>query len=918
MITLDKVCKSYPLEDDKVVALSDVSLSFPDVQFVSVLGPSGCGKTTLLNVIGALDEYDSGNLIYDGKELGKLSQKDKDKYRNNEVGFVFQNYYLIPQLTVLENVKMALSISSFPDKEATEKALKALAEVGCLDLKNKKPNQLSGGQAQRIAIARALVSSPSIILADEPTGALDSESSAVIMNLLKKISQDRLVIMVTHNEDLANEYSDRIIRMKDGRVIEDSLPDCMGGFRPYSEERKPRLSFLMSLKLAFKNLFSRMWKTILTAIANSFGMIGIAFLLAINNGFDKYSSNLSSASATSLPIVVSTYNRKNSSQSFADANASTPYPDTDEIYPSVTTESEYSYVYNTFTQKYLSYLDSMVNEGLIREYLTSYSNSYSFNLSTEFPDSLNGKNSGGIEKVTTTITNYNYYAYNASLPYNIFHVLYGDLSQYDLIAGELPTNDTDLVLVVDKYNAVSFSILQALGFYNSEDTEESVKDKTLSTKVKPISFADVIGKEYKIFTNDEIYKEKVDLDDKPIKDSLGNDRELSLFEEQKITDEFYESNGRTLKITGVIRLKKTSSLSILSPSLCYSKQLQAELMPENESSPISTKIKNNIVFKADDSIEDPMTSFLSEISDVLVEFLDDGGSILPTSKINDILSKYFRFYSQTMRNGYYTGFTTFLRNARNLGSDLVLDEMRGIDYSKEENLNAFMESVQDAVAGLNYDRAYDLVISFAAYINAYSSIQALVIFPTDLSTRQTVMNRLDEYNNIKNDDNHASSTSEQIYYSTSDANDMISEVEEMISLVSIILIMFSVISLVASSAMTALLVSNNVLERRKEIGLLRALGTRKGDVVSLFELESLFVGLTAGIIGSLFTFVLCFPLNKILNVYLAYYNIGTICNFTFIHALIVTGVSILIGVVASLIPSYKAGKVSPVTSLRSE
>ncbi len=916
MLTLSHIDKTYKVDGTEFYALKDVNLSFPEVQFVSILGPSGCGKTTLLNIIGCLDTASSGQVVSDGKELSSLNEKEKNSYRNNKIGFVFQNCYLIPQLSIIDNVKIALSVRNQTKKECEEKALEALKLVHMEKMKNKKPNQLSGGQQQRVAIARAIVTSPSYILADEPTGALDSASSKEIMDLLKEISKTKLVIMVTHNEEIASKYSDRIIRMKDGGIVSDEkLHERTEQLEEKKEENSSHLPFTMALRLAFKNLKARKGKTILSTIANSFGMIGIAFLLAINNGFDKYSYTISSASATSLPIVISNYTEKTDKESFNKTNQSIAYPDSQEIYPNVTQSSNSAYKYTNITQKYLNYLESMKEDNLINQYVIGYSSSYSFNLSTVFPESINKQYSSSIQYVNTTITNYNYYANNASLPYNIFHVLYGDLEQYDLLAGSLPTSENDLVLVVNKYNAVSFKILRALGFYNSKDTESDVKDTSLSTNVKPISFSDVIGKEYKIFNNSEVYSSDSEVN---ITDAIGHNRTIHYYNKQKLNETFYNSNGRTLKITGILRPKQSTAFSILSPSLCYSQKLQDSLMPENTSSEVATQIKNNIVFsKPSDVTESAVSAFTSELQKVLDDYYASESSVLPTSNLNSVFKRYFNYYPFDDKGYYYEGFSTFLNTAKKLGAELINDELKGKDLSTKEEIDAQMDKIKKDFL-LNVDQAYDDIISLIGYCNAYSTIQCLVIFPSTLEARKTVMEKLDDFNNIQDDSTHASCEEEQIYYVSSEDSSLIDDVSEMIQLVSVILIIFAIISLVASSAMTSLMISNTVLERRKEIGLLRSFGTKKVDVILLFELESLFIGFLGGIVGSLSTVILAIPINHLLDSYLTYYHIERICNFTFPHALIVIALSLAIGIVSALIPSFKAIKVNPVDSLRSE
>ena len=907
MLKLESLKKKYLVSQEPFYTLKGIDLSFDKVQFVSILGPSGCGKTTLLNIIGGLDKASEGDVISEGRALSSLSEKELDSYRNNSIGFIFQNCYLIPQLNVLENVKIALSVRDYTEKECDEKALDALKKVHAEFLAKKKVNQLSGGQQQRVAIARALVTDPLYLLCDEPTGALDSTSAREIMELIQEVSKTKLVLFVTHNEELALKYSDRIIRMKDGQVTEDIL--CRETDELSSQEqklRKSKLSFGMKMKLAFRNMWSRKGKTVLTGIANSFGMIGIAFLLAINHGFDLYSTKISKATATSLPVVVTPYTSTSSSEAFQSINNSIEYPEKQEIYPSVESSSETAYKFNNITPQYMSYLDSLVKEGVIREYITSYGNSYGFNLSTRVPASLDGEEPSKLSMLSTTKTNYNYYAYSAGLPYNIFHVLYGDFDSYDVIAGSLPQNENELVLVVDKYNAVSFKILQALGFYSASDSQEDVKDISLKTKVRPISFEDVIDKEYKLFYNDDIY---INPSEEKVNDGLGRKRTITTYEKRELDEDFYKNKGISLKISGIVRAKSTSTFSILSPSLCYTSTLQDKLMKKNRSSQVTNTIQGNIVFSPSEG--DSVNTFIDEITTLLEAYQNSESSVLPTSSINDILQRYFVYYPYLSSRYLYRGFSKFFSQAMALGSELVKDSMKNIDFSDEETIDNLIRRMKTEFL-TDYDKLYEEIISLAAYVNAYSTIQCLVIFPPDLQNRDTLLKRLDEYNEKKKE------TGETIEYAQSDANYMIQDVGDMISLVSMILVIFAVISLTVSALMTALLISVNVLERKKEIGLLRSFGSRKFDILSLFEIESVFIGLLAGIIGSLSTYILAFPINYMINKSFSYYSVGRICNFTFYHALIIIFISVVISMISSFLPSHKASRVTPIESLRSE
>lgn len=916
MIKLQELSKDYFIDKKPYRALHEVSLDFPSVQFVSILGPSGCGKSTLLNLIGGLDGITEGDILVDGKSLKSMSEKDLDSYRNNDVGFIFQDYYLIPHLSILDNIKIALAVRDYSESDMNEKSLQALASVGLQDMAKKKPNQLSGGQAQRVAIARALVTDPKVILADEPTGALDSETAKEIMTILKDLSKSKLVLMVTHNEELARDYSDRIIRLKDGKVESDSLvsePVEMNEERPL---RRSRLSLKMKLKLAFQNIWSKKGKTILTSVANSFGMVGIAFFLAINNGYQHYSSNLSSASASSLPVIVSAYSQNTTSDSYGDHNASVLYPESDEIYPVVSLSSQSSYRYNNFTTKYLNFLDSLEQEKIIKNYVKSYGNSYGYNLATDFPKSINEQNEGGYDYVYTNYTSYNYYAYSSSLPYNIFHILYGDMTQYDCIAGSLPANKNEIVLVVNQYNGVNFGILRALGFYNSSDTQKDVEDSESTTKVKPISFQDVIGKTYKVFNNDEVYELKNDDYLGDTKDLIGNDTQVTTYSRKSLDEEFVSSHGTELKISGILRPKKESPFSLLSPSLCYSQELQDELMPINANSQVAQTIKRNLVLES--SKTNAVFQLMNDLKKLENDYQSSESSVFSTSELNDVMSQYFWYYP-VIQSGYkYSGFNTFLNDAKTIGADLIPERLLGVDISNADILQREIDSLEEKLN--NSDPSfYDDVIGLVAYINAYSSLDYIVIFPTSLETRTVLLERLRAFNNIEeNSPDHASSQDQVVTFAEENDNFFLTDVSQMISLVSIILIAFAIIALLVSSLMTMSSISNSVLERKQEIGLLRSLGSRKSDVAWLFEIESFFIGLFAGVVGSLLTFIFSFPLNNLINANYPDYHVGQICNLTWWHVLVVISMSVVISMISALLPSLKASRQKPADTLRSE
>ena len=923
MIKIVNVSKIYSSKTNiNYQALTDINLTLPKEGFISILGASGSGKSTLLNLIGGLDKPSSGHIFINNKSIDEFDDKKMDSYRNKNVGFVLQNCYLIPQLSVIENIILPLKVNSINDKEAKKKAISYLDKLNIGFLKDKKVNELSGGQAQKICIIRAIINNPKIILADEPTGALDSKSSIEILDILKKLSKDHLVIMVTHNEELASIYSDRKITLKDGQVISDSLNVEIEEENDV-EELKSKLSFSCIFKMSIKNIFSKKLKSLFSSITNSLGVIALGFFLALNLGFQNYSNRLSSEQASSLPVILSSYTVNNKTEEFNKVNFSEEYTSNEEIYPSISLSSSYTYKRNNFSLKYINYLSSLKEEGILKDYVNNYGSSYSFNLMSKYPTSLDTTSSSSAFKVDTTLNSYNYYASLSSLPSNIFHVLYGDTAMYDLIAGDLPTNKNQLLLVVDRYNAVSFNILKQLGFYNPSDKEEDVKSDD-EKKVKPISFNDILNKKYKIFTNDEFYIQ----DSKEIKvDGLNNNREITYYKQADTDSNLFEdeSKGIQLEISGIIRPKASSMYTLLSPALCYTPQLQEELVNINKTSALSSSYKESYILK-NSSID--LSQLTNEINSLKDKFEKEND--IPVSEFNSLVDKYFTFFVPYLENKnadgsyikyYYTSFSSYLNDARNHSSIIIEDEISNMDLNDKENIISLLNNtVELFLSGDNekINKAYNNFLSLSSLLNAYSLINAIVLFPTSLENRQILLSKLDEFNVIKDDNLHAKDESEKVFYQEENDNALIQDVAEAISLTNMILIVFSVIAFIVSICMIIFMITNNVLERQKEIGLLRAVGVSKKAVSLMFVIESSVLGLFSGIIGALVTYIFCFPLNTLINNRYSYYKVGNIACFTFPHALIIISISLVVSIIASYIPSILASRNDPVKSLRSE
>ena len=935
MLELKDIIKDYYVDKEPFRALKGINLYFPKQQFCSILGPSGCGKTTTLNIIGGLDHYTSGDLVIEGQSTKEYGDKEWDNYRNKRIGFVFQSYNLIPQLTIVENVAMSLTLNGVSRKEKIEKAKKALTIVGLDKAFNKKPNQLSGGQMQRVAIARAIINDPEIILADEPTGALDSTTSLQVMDILKEISKDRLVIMVTHNQELAYKYSDRIIRFKDGEVesdtwstekikaIKESEDKIFQAKREEevkkleiidetkkekkAKKRKEKLSsmsFFTALNLSFKNLLTKKGRTIMTSIAGSFGIIGVALVLAVNNGFSLWIDNMEEETASQMPITVSSYSVSYEVNEDYDKNPE--YSDEELVYPYISNVGKQTISYNNITQKYINYIDHLKETtDLINDYVVNYGEQYAFNLTTTDPIT---EEAYVVQNGTfTSMTNVLYSI--TGLPTNYFHVLFGQeeyiTESYDVIAGDYPDeNDmSQMALIVDSRNQIPLKALKELGFYQDTDNvdEEYAEEN-------PITFDEILNKKYKVFTNSDFYNENL---------TTNTSGETVYYYTNDNLQETYDdpSKGIEVTISGILRPKKESTMTSMAAGLAYQNSLQEYLVSENKKSNIYSNILNNISRKEGANVLD----FVKDLTSLTNS---DSSSSTSAATINSLFSKYFDFYS------IFTGLSTnsaresytiddYLEWANIIGADLVTAEM------KANGMDMILSTIEDIISYLmvgNNEAAYPLVVSLLAYINSYSNIQSLIIFPTSLTNKTLLMERLDEFNVIDATGEgpyHAANVGEQVHY-TDMVGTLTGSLNQLIDILSVVLIVFASISLVVSCVMTGIITYVSVIERTKEIGILRALGARKKDVGRLFEAECVVIGFISGGFGCLIAYLICFPINAILNAIYPDYGIGNIAALSWSSVVILIAISILLTFISSLLPARAAAKKDPVTALRSE
>lgn len=813
-LQLKNIVKTYGSGDYEVRALKGVSLGFRKNEFVSILGPSGCGKTTLLNIIGGLDRYTEGDLIIDGKSTKNYCDKDWDAYRNNCIGFVFQSYNLIPHQTVLANVELAPELSGIPKKQRKERAEKILERVGLKGQENKKPNQLSGGQMQRVAIARALVNDPEIILADEPTGALDTETSVQVMELLKEVAKDRLVIMVTHNPELAERYSTRIIRLLDGEKIADSDPFDKEAVAESRVMRKPKMGFKTAFSLSLKNLISKKARTILTSVAGSIGIIGVALVLALSNGFNAYMSRMQTDTLSTYPLTVSENSVDLSSFSEVyEEDAKEKFPALDNVFVktafikltgmlktnNLSDESENGFVH------YLKNLDKSLY------YSASYD--YGFDMNDYFyaDIKLNGnKVFTSIDSIVSTIEASFENRLQSAMGLNtgfvrqyiptIAEMPDRDLisEQYDVLYGELPEfsaeNTNKIVLVVDSYNEIPDITLMLLGYISGEyDAAKNTfgfgsMDGT-SAAPESFSVADMLGKKFYLAKNDLMFRK------------IGNSFWANMVDESA-------AGLEKLEIAGIIRQKKNVR-GILKTGLAYSPRLTEKVIALNENSEIAKACR--------------------ESSD---------GSV----KVS-------------------------------------------LGFDKSETLTT------RAVAGI-------------------STPSKISVYAKDFESKEKIKEYIDEWNADKE-------TTDENYIAYSDMMSMMfGMLNTMVDAVTYVLVAFTSISLIVSSVMIGIITYISVVERTKEIGVLRALGASKREIKSVFNAETFLIGLFSGAIGVAVTYLLSVPINVIIKSLVP--EVGSIASLNPFAAIALIGVSVLLTLVAGLIPAGAAAKKDPVVALRTE
>lgn len=886
MLQLKNITKDYKVGDEKVHALKGVSIDFRESEFVSILGQSGCGKTTLLNIIGGLDRYTEGDLIIGGKSTKEFKNADWDTYRNHSIGFVFQSYNLIPHQTVLANVELALTLSGVSKTERRQRAKDALVKVGLGDQLKKKPNQMSGGQMQRVAIARALVNEPDILLADEPTGALDSETSVQIMELLKEISKDKLIIMVTHNPELAEKYSNRIIRLLDGRVVDDTNPYDRNVVEPIEKKKagkekkikKPSMSYFTALSLSLNNLMTKKGRTFMTSFAGSIGIIGIALILSISSGAQLYIKSVEEETLASYPIAIERNAMDMSSMmtSMMKDNTSDGNDDgkvhSNNIMGSMV-NTMLTQLKSNDLKSFKTYLE---NDG---KEINDYVSDIKYGYSTPLNIFRNDKDKGIIQVNPATLfedmgmTNA---MYDSQLMSNVVSTSYDTWTelldndkllneQYKVLAGRMPNAYNEVVVMVNKDNEISDYSLYCMGLMDSEELINAVKSAMsnnnekveFTSKLQTYTYDELLGLEFRLVTNPEFYEKE---------NGIWTDKSDDKIYMTKVVED-----AEPIKVVGIIKPEENSIMSSSSSSaIGYTHALTEYLV---------NKVNDSEIVKAQKDSPD---------TDIFTgkEFAKDEDK--KTLTMEDIQA-----YIAALPQEQQAQVMAQLQQAQQMG----MTEQQIVDaFSQQMNTES--------------DATYDgnMTLLGAASLDEPSRIN---IYPKDFDSKEKIEQIISDYNDkVKADGNE----NLKIEY-TDIVGLMMTSVSTIIDAISVILIAFVAISLVVSSIMIGIITYISVLERTKEIGILRAMGASKRDISRVFNAETLIVGFAAGAIGIGVTLLLLIPANAIV------YNltgISGMCVLPWQGAVILVIISMLLTLIAGLIPSHYAAKKDPVLALRSE
>ena len=916
MLVLKNIVKDYITGDTTVRALKGIDINFRESEFVAVLGPSGCGKTTLLNIIGGLDRYTSGDLQINGKSTKSFNDEDWDTYRNHSIGFVFQSYNLIQHQTVLSNVELALTLSGVSKKERRKRAIEALKKVGLENQIHKKPTQMSGGQMQRVAIARALINDPDILLADEPTGALDTETSVQIMELLKEISKDKLIIMVTHNPDLAETYSNRIIRCLDGEVISDSNP-----FEPNEKDKenekvrlentkekgKKSMSFSSAFSLSINNLRTKSARTFLTAFAGSIGIIGIALVLALSNGIQVYIDRIQEDMLLSYPMTVEkqTFDLESVMTSFTGM--------TTEMVEGLENQEEGKvYVNESLMQMVNAFISESTSNNLdnFKKYIEDNQeefdkvcNDVQYKYSTDL-NIYRADTENGLIKVNPSTMMENMpmmegmgdmaSQMSSMMPVNAWIELIGDEqlmdAQYDVIAGKMPEKFNEVVLIVDGNNMINELVVYALGLKDQEEFTKNIMQALASGEslenedITEYSYDEILDMKFKlVLSADYFVKDK--------KTGLWSDNSANDYFVKKLVDE-----GQELEIVGILKPDENNTLSLGTGGIGYMRDLMDYAIEETATRKV---VKEQLADKTKDVLTGLEFSHLTvndfDLKDVDLSLID------------------FNYLDYTPFMSMAEGMDMSEVNLMDMGAMFGFDDMTELQkklmegFLTDEQVLAIKQAYVDTMAAKS---SLSGTLDKLGY-STFETPSIICFYPKSFEAKERLNELINYYNEQVTADGH-----EEAQIKVSDYIGMLmSSLTTIIDVVTYVLVCFVAISLVVSSVMIGIITYISVLERTKEIGILRSIGASKKDIARVFNAETAVIGLGAGIIGILSTLLLEIPINLLLK-YAA--HIPAAAALPPVAAVILVIISVSLTLIAGLIPSRIAAKKDPVEALRTE
>ncbi len=883
MLELINIKKTYGKDESAVEALKGVSLKFRESEFVSILGQSGCGKTTMLNIIGGLDQYTSGDLIINGVSTRDYKDADWDTYRNHSIGFIFQSYNLISHQSVLANVELALTLSGISKQERRKRAVQALDKVGLRSQMHKRPNQLSGGQMQRVAIARALINNPDILLADEPTGALDSETSVQVMDLLKEIAKDRLVIMVTHNPELAEHYSTRIIKLRDGNLVGDSdpfdgrIPLTEAGFvadsprrkEPPKRKKKSSMSFFTAMTLSFNNLMTKKGRTFLTSFAGSIGIIGIALILAVSTGVQAYIDSIEENTMSSYPIQIqqSTMNPSSMMSALMQSTSNNEPRDPNKIYSSEIMVQMMSSMSSSISinnlDKFKDYIESHPE---FKQYCTDVKYSYSANLNTYFlqEDGTYKNSSKGMDQMYDSMgltgISKEMMSSMASMMGSMGSVtgwteLVGNtesiMKDYELVDGKYPENVNEMVLIVDKNNQISDYTLYVLGIRDYAEVQEWMKhaieayingtENTYEIEPTDYTFEEIYDFQFKVLLDSDHYV---------LSDGKIHELDPENSDDAAILNERLDE-AMDLKIVGIVRPVDDSMAIANIGTIGYMSDLMDDVIAKSNKSDV---VKAQLADKEVDLFTG-------------IRFDSKGYTIDDIPYLSDLLEKY-----------------------PSTEATAIINQI--LNYINKDKVT---------------DNTYDGNLKKLGYIDI-DNPSSISIYPKDFESKEMITQFIKEYNDQQSKD-------DKITYTDTVAL-LMSSVTTIIDAISYVLIAFVAISLVVSSIMIGIITYISVLERTKEIGILRAIGASKKDIARVFNAETIFVGFVAGLIGIACSLGLIVVINIVLFHFTGLANLQAVLEP--VPAIILVAISIGLTFIAGLFPSKTASKKDPVIALRTE